>query len=204
MPNPSYCITRIDKVQAVWDAKDQVQNCSPGDNIPQLATTSTPEEWGQTARTLFDNRRYMQAVHSYERAGLLREKDVAYAYYLREQARAKPTTSRPSNTSRNEAYLATARAFFSSAKVADSRQEKLAYYRIAAECFSEGDDYGSAAKAYLSALEYTRSAQHYRKAGMFDEAVDVIQTHRKDIPAPAAEKILDVAKIHYFTSNKLE
>ncbi|THH32624.1 hypothetical protein EUX98_g1581 [Antrodiella citrinella] len=198
------CSDRGASMRAVWDAKEQVHNCSPGDNVPQLATTSTPEEWAQTARALFDNRRYMQAVHSYERAGLLREKGVSYAYFLREQARAKLVTTRlqPSDASRNEAYLAAAEAFLSSAKVAPT--EKLAYYRIAAECFSEGGEDGRAAEAYLSASEYTRSAQHYRKAGMFDEAVDVVQKHSEDIPSPSAEKIIDVAKIHYFTKNKLD
>ncbi|KAH8101589.1 hypothetical protein BXZ70DRAFT_104267, partial [Cristinia sonorae] len=194
-------------MRAVWDAKGQVQNCTPGDTVPQLATTSTPEEWAQTARILFDNRRYMQAVHSYERAGFVREKDVAYAYHLREMARAKVVASRAQaqpDIARNEAYLTAAYAFLSSAKVAENRQERLAYYRIAAECFAEGDDFGKAGEAYLSAAEYTRSAQHYRKAGMFDEAVDVIKAHNKDIPEQAAEKIMDIAKIHYFTKNKLD
>ncbi|TCD62368.1 hypothetical protein EIP91_006977 [Steccherinum ochraceum] len=198
------CSERGEPMRAVWDSKDRVQNCSPGDNVPQLTTVSSPEEWAQTARTLFDNRRYLQAVHSYERAGLLREKDVAYAYYFREQARAMPATSRPGDNPRNVAFIDAAEAFLASAEVAESRQERLAYYRIAAECFTEGDENGRAAAAYLSATEYTRSAQHYRKAGMFDEAVNVVQTHRKDIPAPAAEKIIDVAKLHYFTKNKVD
>ena len=146
----------------------------------------------------------MQAVRSYERAGHTRERDVAYAYHLREYAKAQPVTARTTDTSRVDAYIAAAEAFLSSAEVADSRQEKLAYYRIAAECFVEGGDYGRAGKAYLSASDFTRSAQYYRKAGMFDEAVEVIQVHKRDIPSKTAKKIMDVAKIHYFTANKIE
>lgn len=189
--------------QTVWNVKEQVHHCSPGDNVPQLATSSSAEEWEATARMLFDNRRYMQAVHSYERAGLMRERDVAYAYYLREKARNKVTASR-SDTSRNDAFLEAAKAFRVSAKLGKTAKEKRTYHRIAAECFVEGCDDGGAAEDYLSASEYTKSAQHYRKAGMFDEAVHVIKNHEDKIPPAAAEKIIDVAKIHYFTKNKLE
>ncbi|KAH8101588.1 hypothetical protein BXZ70DRAFT_933981 [Cristinia sonorae] len=195
------CSERGTPMRAVWDAKEQVQHCFPGDNVPKLATSSTPEEWAQTARTLFDNRRYAQAAHSFERAGLPRERNIAEAYHLRHQARSK---THASDGARKEAFLATAQAFLGSARAGGNTSDAQSYYRIAAECFVVCEEHGDAAKAFLSASDYTQSAQHYRKAGMFDEAVNVVQTNKENIAASAAEKILDIAKIHYFTQDKIE
>ena len=167
--------------------------------------SSTPEEWAQTAHVLFSHRRYTQAAHSFDRAGLPREKDVACAYHLREQARMKPTIPRPADiSSRLKAYVAAAEAFIGSAKAAAHTKERLAYYRIAAECFADVESHSAAAQTFLLASEYTRAAQHYRKAGLFDEAVAVIRAHREDIPAAVSDKIIHVAKIHYFTKDRLK
>lgn len=190
--------------QMFWTTYDLVKNCSAADEVPRLATSSTPAEWAATARTLFDNRRYLQAVRCYERAGLYREKEVGYAYYLREQARSTIKTRRTTDNSRIIAFASAAKAFLRSASMATTRKETLAYYRNAAECFVEADDDHEAAKAYLSAEEFTRSAQHYRKAGSFDEAVHVVQAHRQHISPVDAEVIIDVAKLYYVKENRLE
>jgi tetratricopeptide (TPR) repeat protein len=166
--------------------------------------SSTTEEWAATARTLFDHRRYLQAVRCYERANLPREKDVAYAYYLREQARGTTKTGRTTDISRTIAYTAAADAFLRSASVAAVREETLAYYRNAAECWAEIDEYRKAAAAYLHAEEFTLSAQHYRRCGLFDEAVAVVQEHRHGIPEADATVIIDVAKLHYVKESRLE
>ncbi len=91
-----------------------------------------------------------------------------------------------------------------SAAVATIRTENIAYYRNAAECFVEAGDDAKAAEAYGHAEEFTRSAQLYRKAGWFDHAVEVVQLHRSSIAEADAERIIDVAKLHYFKENKLE
>lgn len=187
-----------------WTARDLVKNCNATDEVPRLAMSSTPEEWAATARTLFDNRRYLQAMRCYERAGLLREKQVSYAYYLREQARGTVKTRRTTDNSRTIAFITAAEAFLQSATLSKARKETIAYYRNAAECFIEANDDRRAAEAYLHAEEFTRSAQHYRKAGSFDDAVLVVQTHRQQIAPVDAETIIDVAKLHYVKENRLE
>lgn len=166
--------------------------------------TSTAEEWAATARTLFDHRRYLQAVRCYERANLPREKDVAYAYYLREQARGTAKSKRTTDTTRTVAYVTAANAFLRSAAVALVREEKLAYYRNAADCFVEVDEYRKAAAAYLQAEEFTLSAQYYRRGGLFDEAVEVVQNHGDRIREKDAAAIIDVAKLHYVKESRLE
>ena len=182
--------------QIVWTHKDQIQNCTPGTDVPRLAMSSTAEDWAKTALSLFNNRRYMQAMHCYERAGLAREKAVAYAYYLREVARSTSVT-RGDTTAQAVAFIAAAEAFIASAK--DAVMETKAYYRIAAECYVHAGDDHKAARAYVAATEYTLAAQHYRKAGMFDEAVDLISRHGDCIDGPTLESVRNVARLFYFT-----
>ena len=43
-------------------------------------------------------------MHSYERAGMPREKAIAYAYYLREHARGIPVRSHPGDNERRNAF----------------------------------------------------------------------------------------------------
>ena len=191
-------------IQTFWNAQHLVKNCSAADEGPRLAMSSTPKEWAATARTLFDNRRYLQAVRCYDRAGMPRQKDVAYAYHLRERARGTEKTRRTTDNARTVAFIAAAEAFAKSASVASAARERVAYYRIAAECFVEADDHRRAAEAYLRAEDFTKAAQHYRKAGLFDEAVNVVQNHRQSVPEKFADTIIDVAKLHYIKENRLE
>lgn len=187
-----------------WNTYSLVHNCTAADEVPRLAMSSSSEEWAATARTLFDHRRYLQAVRCYERAAMARERDVAFAYYLREQARGTAKSKRTVDSARTLAFIEAAKAFLASASAANVRSEMLPYYRNAADCFVEAGEHKRAAEAYLHAEDFTRSAQYYRKAGSFDEAIDVIKTHPKDIPKGDANAIVSVAKLHYFKTNHLE
>src|ERR1700683_3352895 len=136
-------------------------------DVPRLAVSSTPEEWTDVGKSLFQHKRYIQAMHCFERAGMHREVAVANAYCLRDQARIIPSGHRQSEA----AFLKAAEAFIECAVAAT--KEKRAYYRAAGECFVKYGDNDRAAKAYLCAEEYTLSAQLYRKEGSFDDAVYV-------------------------------
>ena len=180
------------------------EESSGGDNAPGLATTSTAAEWADTARTLFDNRRYLQASRCYEKAAMPRERDVAYAYYLREQARLKPHSRSTVDNPRKAAFIEASTAFSLSAASAVLRSERLTYYRNAAECYLEAEELVKAAVAYIAAEDYTRGAQLYRQTGHFDEAVDVIEKYKAQVQETEAENIVKVAKLHYFTQQELE
>lgn len=149
------------------------------------------------ARTLFNHKRYFQAMHSYERAGMSREKAVAYAYHLREQARGVPVRNRPADTERRNAYAKVAEAFLVSAQETALPSERSEYYRIAAEAFLVLEDHAQAAQAFEKALKFTEAAQNYRIAGMFDETVSVIQNHGDAMDSSVAEKLTDVARYFY-------
>ncbi|KZT08921.1 uncharacterized protein LAESUDRAFT_675409 [Laetiporus sulphureus 93-53] len=188
-------------MRTLWTAKDQIQNCTPGSDIPQLATSSTPEEWAKMALTLFNHRRYMQAMHCYDRAGLPREKAVAHAYYLREMARSTSATARGDKTARADAFVQAAHAFWTSAEAAV--KERRTYFRISAECYALSGDDAKAAEAYLRAYEYTLSAQHYRKAGLFSRAIDVIKSHREEVDPKTADSIIDVSRVQFLRVREL-
>ncbi|TFY57544.1 hypothetical protein EVJ58_g6956 [Rhodofomes roseus] len=184
----------------LWTAKQQIQNCTPGSDVPRLAMSSTPEEWARTARTLFDNRRYTQAMHCYERAMLPRERAVAEAYYLREKGRGTPLDARGDDTDRVVAFRRAAEAFWKSAEAAV--KEKITYFRISAECYLESRDEVNAARAYRNAAEYTLSAQCYRRAGQFDNAVFIVKNHEV-VPA-VADSIINVSRLEYARGGRLK
>ncbi|KAH9992492.1 hypothetical protein BJV74DRAFT_397873 [Russula compacta] len=187
-----------------WSSESLVHNCTPGIDVPQLAVSSSPEEWAKMARTLFSHKRYFQAMHSYERAGMAREQAIAYAYHLREQARGIPVRNRPGDNERRDAYVKVAEAFLTSAQEAAILREQGEYYRIAAEAFLVLEDHARAAQAFEKGLKFTEAAQHYRQAGMFDETVSVIKNHRNSMDSSVADKLIDVARYFYFQGGDLK
>jgi hypothetical protein len=136
-------------------------------------------------------------MHSYERAGMPREKAIAHAYHLREQARGITVRNRPGDNERRSAYSKVAEAFLASAQEATISRERSEYYRIAAEAFLVLEDHAQAAKAFENASKFTEAAQHYRQAGMFDETVSVIKNHGDALDPTVADKLTDVARYYY-------
>ncbi|TFY76337.1 hypothetical protein EWM64_g7674 [Hericium alpestre] len=200
-----WLVDRSDKCEPMrtyWMSKQLVQHCTPSTGIPHLAVASTPEEWASTAKTLFTRKRYYQAMHSYERAGKLREKEVAHAYYLREKARDKDADLQASLKEKKEAWSVAAEAFAKSAH--EAIKERSEYFRIAADCYIKTEEHGKAAQAYANASMFTDAAKHYRKAGMFDDAVCIIQEHPEEVNESDADRIMNVARLYYFNRNDLK
>ncbi|EIN13316.1 P-loop containing nucleoside triphosphate hydrolase protein [Punctularia strigosozonata HHB-11173 SS5] len=196
------CSERGEPMRLLWTSRGLVQSCTPGTDVPKLAVSSTVEEWATAAEALFRSKRFMQAMHAYERAEMQREAAVSHAYHLRDKARSTTTGVLKAARARKEAFAKAARAFLTSAEGAT--KEKIAYYKIAGQCFVEAEDDVSAAKAFLHAREYTSAAQHFRKAGLFDDAISVIRDHKNDVAEEVAERIVNVARIHYFENEQLE
>ncbi|EPQ61193.1 hypothetical protein GLOTRDRAFT_135727 [Gloeophyllum trabeum ATCC 11539] len=181
---------KAEPMKVFWNSHDLIEIYSADMHLPQLAVASTPEEWSKSGRSLFENKRYFQAMHCFKRAGMVRETAVAHAFYLRDQARSE------SASRRHGAFNEAAEAFVYVAEAAGKDATKHAYYKIAAHCYLQGDDVEKAAQAFLSAKEYTSAAQGFRQAGMFNEAVAIIQNHR--IENQAYQRILHAARLYYF------
>ena len=175
-----------------------MQNCTPGTDVPHLAVSSTPEEWEAFGRSLFSHKRYSQASHCFERAGLRREVKVCEAYLLREVARSGVGVALLSDQKR--AFIVAADAFVGCGALATGN-EKHQYYRNAADCYIKGGENVRAADAYIKAEEFELAAKCYRKAGRFDRTLHVLHTHGSRIPGETAEELWTVCRLFYRSRN---
>ena len=144
-------------------------------------------------------------MHCFERAGLDREAAVAYAYFLREQARAIPHSgSKQIVLQSQKAFCMAAEAFLGCSSSSANAKERIVYSRNAGDCFERAEDDFRAAEAYHQAQEYTKAAKLYRKNANFDEAVEILTRYRSHVDAEVVENIFDVAKLFYFKAGELE
>lgn len=174
-------------------------------DVPLLAVSSSPEEWEKSGRSLFQNKRYLQALHCFERAGLSREVAVSHSYYLRHQARLIPVVeSHKGQQTRIAAFLVAAEAFLECATAAVNAKEKRIYYRNAGDCFECAQDEYQAACAYTEAHEFTTAAKLFRVCAKFDEAVDIVKRFRQEIDDDVAQNIVNVARLFYFRGGELQ
>lgn len=151
---------------------------------------------------LFENKRYFQAMHCFERSDKKRETRVAYAYYLREQARGMRSDTRTTHKAYNEAYIATAQAFMRCGH--EAVKERSEYFRIAGKSYLTVEDIPKAAEAYVLSGDFTQGALLYRKAGMFEQAVTLLRGHKKEVDTAVAERIMNVSRLHYFNKNNFK
>ena len=190
--------------QRIWADRELVDEHRPDMPMPALAVSSGKEEWAEAARSLFVKRQYSEAVDAFERADRPQERLVALAYSLREEARASFANSHGVVSSQSSMFVKAAEAFVDAAHGALEDEDRRTYYRIAAECYVRGGNDGKAGAAYRDAREYTLAAKHFRKAGMFDEAVTVVQSYGEDIPRDVVQSIVDVSKLYYIRENEIE
>ena len=120
---------------------------------------------------------------------------ICEAFQLREVARAKINVA-PLKT-QQEAFLTAADAFMSSGNDAPLGKDKLQYYRNAADCYVRAGDDRKAAIGYLSAHEYDLAARRFRKAGLFDETLEVLHKHSRKIPSESSEELYTVCRLFY-------
>ncbi|TEB34927.1 hypothetical protein FA13DRAFT_1707130 [Coprinellus micaceus] len=141
---------------------------------------------------------------AFKRAAMEREATIAHTHHLREAARLVPPTTKDRPRVRREAFQSAALSFLKCARGATVKEARV-YFHNAGECFEQAgdcgdffEDYRCAAKAYKEALEYNSAVKLYRKGDMFDEAVEVVQKHRREIDFDLAESVLEVARLFYF------
>ncbi|KAI6021206.1 P-loop containing nucleoside triphosphate hydrolase protein [Pisolithus marmoratus] len=176
---------KAEPMKSFWTSRSQIQICTPETDVTHLAVSSTDEEWAESGYSLFQHKRYTQAMHCFECANMPREMKIAQAYHLRQLARAMTGISQLSEQSR--AFAEAADAFVKCGSEAPGRV-KLQYYRTAAECYVRAADDHKAADAYLNAEEYEQAAERYRNAGIFNKTVDVLKFHSKEVSHNCAEE----------------
>jgi len=193
--SPIFVLTSLKPQQMIWTSRDQVQNCTPGTDVPHLAVSPTPEEWESFGYDLFKHKRYPQAMHCFSRALLPRMVAICEAFHLREVARAKAGVA-PRRV-QQEAFITAADAFMANGNGAPQGEDKLQYYRNAADCYVRAEDDRKAADAYLDAREYDLAAWRFRKVGLFDKTLEVLHEHSKNISSESSEELYAVCRLFH-------
>ncbi|KAG2048327.1 hypothetical protein BDR06DRAFT_976091 [Suillus hirtellus] len=184
-----------------WTSRNQVQNCTPSTDVPHLAVSSTPEEWASFGRSLFSHKRYLQAIHCFERANLRREVKVCEAYQLRDVARSSVGVALLCDQKR--AFNVAADAFTDCGATTTGNQ-KLQYYCNSVDCYVRAGDDLKAAEAYFNAQEFEQVARRYRKVGRFDRNLHVLNDHGMDIPEEPTTKLCVVCEQSYCSRNNTQ
>jgi hypothetical protein len=146
---------------------------------------------------MFLNKRYAQASVAFLRAGREREVAICDAYLLREKARSVSTAA---SEDRTQAFITTADAFMACAEDSPSKRvrERLTYYGIAGECYSEARKFKNAGDNYRMAERYAAAARAYREGSHFSELVEVITQHGSAIESGLLERLTKVTQMYYF------
>ncbi|KAI5986328.1 hypothetical protein EDD15DRAFT_2373322 [Pisolithus albus] len=185
---------KAEPMKLFWTSRSQIQTCTPDSGVPQIAVSSTPEEWAESGHSLFQLERYMQAMRCFWRANMPREVRIAEAYHFREVARA--TIGAANLSEQRRAFAKAADAFVTCGSEASGR-EKMHYYRTAAECYIRAADDRKAADAYLNSEEYELAANYCHKAGMLDKTIDVLASHWEKVSRTCADELLTVCRLYY-------
>jgi tetratricopeptide (TPR) repeat protein len=106
------------------------------------------------------------------------------------------------NPKRRAIFLEAAKIFKQCAEETSTPQIKRAYYKTLGKCLAEAGKYRKASDAYYLAMEYTLAAQHARKAGDFDRALQIIDNHFVD--SKVASLIRQVSGVQYMRDNAFE
>jgi len=149
---------------------------------------------------MFDNHRYEQASVAYLRAGQNRKVAICDAYHLREKAR---LTSTIASAARSRAFVTAADAFVTCAQnqPSDLVDERMDYYEIAGDCYSDARDatyLKNAGDSYQIAERHDAAARAYREGEYFDEMGEVIIQHGGALESGLLERLTRVARMYYF------
>ncbi|KAG8942980.1 hypothetical protein FRC04_003266 [Tulasnella sp. 424] len=162
--------------------------------VPQIGVTSSSHEWSQRAQQYFSKRLFSEAALAFKNAGMDWWERVAMAYGER-QATMRQLQHHPH---RQSSFSTVARRFerlAESPEGDDNPSTRDHLFLNAGECYAAVSNHGASASAFLNSKRYTEAAYHYRMAGSFEKAVDVIKRH--PVNSEVAESITYTAKTVY-------
>ncbi|KAF9509961.1 hypothetical protein BS47DRAFT_108769 [Hydnum rufescens UP504] len=179
-----------------WVTQNLVQVQDPSEDIPQLATQSTPEEWNTTGRYLFAKTLYVQAASCFAKANRDHDRRIAEAYQIRKEARV---------TNDILSFKEAGTAFSACASTAQGETAQGLYTR-AAECFLQARETSLAADNYKAASEFTKAVQLYRKVGQFEDVASLLRPpdHSISLVDPGvADDMLDVVRMQFLRTDDI-
>ena len=196
-------------MQVLWESRNEIRSCYPGDELSDFAAPSTPEDWEKKASEFFRHEKYALARDSYERARKSKEAAISNAFYLRQLAIRTPVTRQKDGISQRPiAFRAAAEAFLSCIPAAQDYQTQKGYYRLSAKCLEQASDtvydLSLAAKRYQLAEDFVDAAKLFRRCGYFEDLHNIILNHEAEFTGSdveTLEALRGVARL-YFVSRK--
>ncbi|CAE6379695.1 unnamed protein product, partial [Rhizoctonia solani] len=194
---------KAEPMKLFWQQKGLITLCGPEDKMPQLSVSSSEADWAKSGRLLFNKGLYPQAMFCFEKAGLLVERDIASAYQARKDARLLLVKSADRQTWRS-AFKNAANDFLGCAFLSKGKQQISCYLR-AAECYIQAEEWKLAAESYLSAEHFDLSARNFRRAGCFDEAVQIVKKYRHRLNSQdLVDEILGIARLEFLRKSEYQ
>ncbi|CAE6431349.1 unnamed protein product [Rhizoctonia solani] len=194
---------KAEPMKFFWQEKGLINLCGPDDPMPQLSVSSSEADWAKSGRLLFNKSLYPQAMFCFEKAGLYVERDIAGAYQARKEARLLLAKSADRQI-RRAAFKGAAKDFLGCAILSKGKQQISCYLR-AAECYIQAEEWKLAAESYLSAEQFDLSARNFRRAGCFDEAVEIVKKYRDRLKSKdLVDEILGIAKLEFLRKAKYQ
>ncbi|KAI5991957.1 hypothetical protein EDD15DRAFT_2368732 [Pisolithus albus] len=181
-------------MRELWSKMGLIDVAPPGTNICQYAAKSTRQQWAAAGHKLFNACQFQEAIRSFERADLPKQRRIAQAYGLYEAAKSTVQTGE-----RQRGFLDAAEVFVQCAGETLG-MEKKGLFREAAECYASADKAKMAAEFYIAAGDFTRAAEQYHKAGCFDEIVQILDRHPEEIAKRYRNKLFYECVVYYFRS----
>ncbi|KAJ8084867.1 hypothetical protein PM082_003644 [Marasmius tenuissimus] len=176
-----------------WTSRGLIRSMTPGVDAPQLASSSTPEEWVVRGKQFFHLKKYREARQCFERAKKPNYVLMAEAYMTYDLA----TGAKP-GPRRKAAFHSAAAAFRRCSETFKTRH--LEYLRLSARCFREAQEFQEAAELLLEIRYYGEAVECYLEVSMFDEAVKIVLGYRDQLESSLADKTIKKAKFYYLSS----
>ncbi|KAG8956483.1 hypothetical protein FRC03_010813 [Tulasnella sp. 419] len=192
---------KIDPMRMLWSGKGLINIKTPDDIPRNLAVRSSEHAWKKRACALFQQNLYDLSISAFRRAGMETEEAIAGAFKARSEAEKLPS----SHSGRSRAWELAAAAFDAAQHLSPKNELQQRRLRLmAAESYTEVPDYARAAMLFELSRQYTKAVLLFRKAGLVDNAMEVLRSHRKDIELPVVKQTESIAKVFYTKRGELK
>ncbi|KAG8929887.1 hypothetical protein FRC02_004920 [Tulasnella sp. 418] len=192
---------KMGPIMDFWISRNLTTVCPPSKIDGKLAVRSSQHVWKKRACALFRQQLYRHSISAFLRAGMQLESLIAVAF----QAKCDAENLTANHSGRRTAWEVAAKKFDRCQELSPHnalQQRRLCV--LAAEAYAEVPAHHQAATFFELVDNYSKAVLHYRQAGSFDNAIEVIQKHRHEIDAVLVKKTESVAKVHYTKQGDLK
>lgn len=161
---------------------------------------SSLHDWFNQGIDFFAKQLYRQAALCFTKAHQPWWCQAAEAYDERIRLRQMPSK----NTSRSSLFNGLARRFEELTSEAPTEDDAILLSENAAYCFVEGGNWSSAARSFYRCRQFNESVVYYRKAGLFDDAIRVINRQGTTVDSNLKDRVEYAATLHYTKTSQFK